>query len=73
MAHPSVALQHYSGHSSSSKRIAATLPDELDAAICRHGGIAIADEVQVGFGRLGEWFGQPPIGQLASDALDRSY
>lgn len=25
-------------------------------AIRRHGGVAIADEVQVGFGRLGEWF-----------------
>ncbi|SKA98935.1 4-aminobutyrate aminotransferase [Agreia bicolorata] len=36
------------------------LPDgylaEVYAAIRRHGGIAIADEVQVGFGRLGEWF-----------------
>jgi 4-aminobutyrate aminotransferase-like enzyme/Ser/Thr protein kinase RdoA (MazF antagonist) len=29
---------------------------EVYAAIRRHGGIAIADEVQVGFGRLGEWF-----------------
>ena len=26
------------------------------AAVRAHGGIAIADEVQVGFGRLGEWF-----------------
>ncbi|WP_447946487.1 aminotransferase [Microbacterium lacticum] len=26
------------------------------AAIRRHGGLAIADEVQVGYGRLGEWF-----------------
>ena len=26
------------------------------AAVRRHGGIAIADEVQVGFGRLGDWF-----------------
>ncbi|AZS45291.1 2,2-dialkylglycine decarboxylase [Microbacterium oleivorans] len=25
-------------------------------AIRRHGGLAIADEVQVGYGRLGEWF-----------------
>ncbi|KQR18821.1 4-aminobutyrate aminotransferase [Agreia sp. Leaf335] len=36
------------------------LPDgylaEVYAAIRRHGGITIADEVQVGFGRLGEWF-----------------
>lgn len=36
------------------------LPDgylrEVYAAIRRHGGLAIADEVQVGFGRLGEWF-----------------
>lgn len=37
-----------------------TLPDGyLDAiyrAVRRHGGLAIADEVQVGYGRLGEWF-----------------
>jgi 4-aminobutyrate aminotransferase-like enzyme/Ser/Thr protein kinase RdoA (MazF antagonist) len=26
------------------------------AAVRRHGGLAIADEVQVGYGRLGEWF-----------------
>ncbi|WEK61541.1 MAG: aminotransferase [Candidatus Microbacterium colombiense] len=36
------------------------LPDGyLDAvytAVRAHGGLAIADEVQVGFGRLGEWF-----------------
>ncbi|RUR01740.1 aminotransferase [Labedella endophytica] len=36
------------------------LPDgylsEVYRAIRSHGGIAIADEVQVGFGRLGEWF-----------------
>ncbi|MCS5715963.1 aminotransferase class III-fold pyridoxal phosphate-dependent enzyme [Herbiconiux sp. CPCC 205716] len=36
------------------------LPDgylrEVYAAVRRHGGIAISDEVQVGFGRLGEWF-----------------
>ncbi|GAA1967635.1 aminotransferase [Microbacterium deminutum] len=36
------------------------LPDGyLDAvyrAVRRHGGLAIADEVQVGYGRLGEWF-----------------
>lgn len=36
------------------------LPDgyltDVYAAIRKHGGIAIADEVQVGFGRLGEWF-----------------
>ena len=36
------------------------LPDgylrEVYAAVRRQGGIAIADEVQVGFGRLGEWF-----------------
>lgn len=29
---------------------------EVYAAIRRHGGLAIADEVQVGYGRLGEWF-----------------
>ena len=36
------------------------LPDgylaEVYRAVRAHGGIAIADEVQVGFGRLGEWF-----------------
>ncbi|MEZ3157219.1 aminotransferase class III-fold pyridoxal phosphate-dependent enzyme [Microbacterium sp. BWR-S6Y] len=36
------------------------LPDgyltQVYAAIRRHGGLAIADEVQVGYGRLGEWF-----------------
>ncbi|MCM3501324.1 aminotransferase [Microbacterium sp. P26] len=36
------------------------LPDgyltDVYAAIRRHGGLAIADEVQVGYGRLGEWF-----------------
>ncbi|MDZ5145677.1 aminotransferase [Microbacterium testaceum] len=36
------------------------LPDgyltEVYAAIRRHCGLAIADEVQVGYGRLGEWF-----------------
>jgi 4-aminobutyrate aminotransferase-like enzyme/Ser/Thr protein kinase RdoA (MazF antagonist) len=37
-----------------------TLPDgylaEVYAAVRAHGGLAIADEVQVGYGRLGEWF-----------------
>jgi len=37
-----------------------SLPDGyLDAiyrAVRRHGGLAIADEVQVGYGRLGDWF-----------------
>ncbi|MDH6425252.1 4-aminobutyrate aminotransferase-like enzyme/Ser/Thr protein kinase RdoA (MazF antagonist) [Aurantimicrobium minutum] len=36
------------------------LPDgylkQVYAAVRAHGGLAIADEVQVGFGRLGEWF-----------------
>ena len=36
------------------------LPDgylaQLYAAVRRHGGLAIADEVQVGYGRLGHWF-----------------
>ena len=36
------------------------LPDgylaRVYAAVRRHGGIAIADEVQVGYGRLGDWF-----------------
>ena len=36
------------------------LPDGYLAAVYgavrRHGGLAIADEVQVGYGRLGEWF-----------------
>jgi 4-aminobutyrate aminotransferase-like enzyme/Ser/Thr protein kinase RdoA (MazF antagonist) len=36
------------------------LPDgylaQVYAAVRQHGGLAIADEVQVGYGRLGEWF-----------------
>jgi 4-aminobutyrate aminotransferase-like enzyme len=36
------------------------LPDgylaQVYAAVRKHGGLAIADEVQVGYGRLGEWF-----------------
>jgi 4-aminobutyrate aminotransferase-like enzyme/Ser/Thr protein kinase RdoA (MazF antagonist) len=36
------------------------LPDgyleQVYAAVRRHGGLAVADEVQVGYGRLGEWF-----------------
>ncbi|MEE1768306.1 aminotransferase [Streptomyces sp. JV185] len=36
------------------------LPDgylaEVYAAVRRHGGMAVADEVQVGYGRLGHWF-----------------
>ncbi|MER5208964.1 aminotransferase [Streptomyces sp. NPDC002825] len=36
------------------------LPDgylaEVYAAVRRHGGLAVADEVQVGYGRLGHWF-----------------
>jgi len=36
------------------------LPDgylnQVYAAVRRHGGLAIADEVQVGYGRLGQWF-----------------
>ncbi|MEW5810553.1 MAG: aminotransferase [Actinomycetota bacterium] len=36
------------------------LPDgyleQVYSAVRRHGGLAIADEVQVGYGRLGEWF-----------------
>lgn len=30
--------------------------DAVYAAVRAHGGIAVADEVQVGYGRLGEWF-----------------
>lgn len=30
--------------------------DKVYAAVREHGGLAIADEVQVGYGRLGEWF-----------------
>ncbi|MGQ7298139.1 aminotransferase [Quadrisphaera sp. KR29] len=30
--------------------------EQVYAAVRRHGGIAVADEVQVGFGRLGGWF-----------------
>ncbi|WP_369142021.1 aminotransferase [Streptomyces sp. R44] len=36
------------------------LPDgyltKVYAAVRRHGGLAVADEVQVGYGRLGQWF-----------------
>lgn len=36
------------------------LPDgylaQVYAAVRRHGGLAVADEVQVGYGRLGDWF-----------------
>ncbi|MFF2502767.1 aminotransferase [Streptomyces sp. NPDC058067] len=36
------------------------LPDgyleQVYAAVRRHGGLAIADEIQVGYGRLGNWF-----------------
>ncbi|UXY24294.1 aminotransferase [Streptomyces cynarae] len=36
------------------------LPDDylaqVYAAVRRHGGLAVADEVQVGYGRLGHWF-----------------
>ncbi|MDX3452614.1 aminotransferase [Streptomyces sp. ME02-8801-2C] len=36
------------------------LPDgylqQVYAAVRRHGGLAIADEIQVGYGRLGSWF-----------------
>lgn len=30
--------------------------DQVYAAVRRHGGVVIADEVQVGYGRLGGWF-----------------
>lgn len=30
--------------------------DAVHAAVRRHGGLAIADEIQVGYGRLGHWF-----------------
>lgn len=29
---------------------------QVYAAVRRHGGLAVADEVQVGYGRLGQWF-----------------
>ncbi|MFD0345376.1 aminotransferase class III-fold pyridoxal phosphate-dependent enzyme [Kitasatospora aburaviensis] len=39
---------------------AVALPDgylrQVYAAVRRHGGLAIADEIQVGYGRLGAWF-----------------
>ncbi|MFF0473921.1 aminotransferase [Streptomyces sp. NPDC004284] len=39
---------------------AVALPDrylaQVYAAVRRHGGLAIADEIQVGYGRLGSWF-----------------
>ncbi|WP_338693478.1 aminotransferase [Streptomyces sp. Q6] len=30
--------------------------DQVYAAVRRHGGLAVADEVQAGYGRLGHWF-----------------
>ncbi len=51
------------------------LPDgylaQVYAAVRRHGGIAIADEVQVGYGRLGEWFWGFQQQQAVPDVVSR--
>lgn len=59
----SIGRQHISAQTNASSNAWAkpwAQPDgylqQVSSAIRKHGGIAISDEVQVGYGRLGEWF-----------------